>query len=45
MYLRKIGWEGMNWMYLAQDRDQWWALVDTNSNEPWVPQKPGNLTE
>jgi hypothetical protein len=21
-------WEGFNWMYLAQDREQWWALVN-----------------
>jgi hypothetical protein len=25
--LRKIGWVGMNWIDLAQDRDQWRALV------------------
>jgi hypothetical protein len=24
-----IGWDGMNWMHLSQDRDQWWALVNT----------------
>jgi hypothetical protein len=23
MDLREIGWGGMNWIYLAQDRDQW----------------------
>jgi hypothetical protein len=21
--------ENVDWMYLAQDRDQWWALVNT----------------
>jgi hypothetical protein len=23
MDLREIGWESMEWMHLAQDRDQW----------------------
>jgi hypothetical protein len=27
--LREIGWGGMDWVDLAQDRDQWWALVNT----------------
>jgi hypothetical protein len=27
MDLREIGWDGMNWIELAQDRDQWRALV------------------
>jgi hypothetical protein len=25
--LREIGWDGGDWMDLAQDRDQWRALV------------------
>jgi hypothetical protein len=29
MYLREIGWDGMDWIDLAQDRDQWRALVNT----------------
>jgi hypothetical protein len=28
MDLRKIGWGGMDWIDLAQDRDQWRALVN-----------------
>jgi hypothetical protein len=32
MDLREIGWGGMNWIYLAQDRDQWRALVNTVMN-------------
>jgi hypothetical protein len=24
--LREIGWDGINWINLAQDRDQWRAL-------------------
>jgi hypothetical protein len=29
MDLREIGWSGMDWIDLAQDRDQWRALVNT----------------
>jgi len=24
-----IGWEGVDWIQLGQDSDQWWALVNT----------------
>jgi hypothetical protein len=27
--IRETGWDGMNWIDLAQDRDQWRALVNT----------------
>jgi hypothetical protein len=27
--IRKIWWEGVEWMHLAQDKDQWWAIVNT----------------
>jgi hypothetical protein len=27
--LREIGWSGMDWIDIAQDRDQWRALVST----------------
>jgi hypothetical protein len=30
--LRKIGWDGMDWIDLAQDRDQWSTLVNTVMN-------------
>jgi hypothetical protein len=30
--LRKIGWNGMEGIDLAQDRDQWGALVNTVMN-------------
>jgi hypothetical protein len=32
MALRKIGWRGIDWIDLAQDRDQWRALVNTVMN-------------
>jgi hypothetical protein len=28
MDLREIGWDGIDWIDLAQDRDQWKALVN-----------------
>jgi hypothetical protein len=34
MDLREIGWDGVDWMYMAQDRDQWRALVNTVLNLP-----------
>jgi hypothetical protein len=27
--LREIGWDGMDWIELAEDMDQWRALVNT----------------
>jgi hypothetical protein len=36
MSLGEIGWEGVDWINLAQDRDQWWAFVNTVVNI-WVP--------
>jgi hypothetical protein len=32
IYLTEIGWGGMDWIDLAQDRDQWRALVNTVMN-------------
>jgi hypothetical protein len=32
MDLREIGWGGMGWIDLAQDRDQWEVLVNTAVN-------------
>jgi hypothetical protein len=32
MYLREIGWGDMDWIHVAQDRDQWRALVNTVMN-------------
>jgi hypothetical protein len=32
MDLGEIGWDGRDWIDLAQDRDQWRALVNTVMN-------------
>jgi hypothetical protein len=32
MDLREIGWGGVNWIDLAHERDQWWALLNTVMN-------------
>jgi hypothetical protein len=32
MDLREIGWDGVDWVDLGEDRDQWRALVNTVMN-------------
>jgi hypothetical protein len=32
MNLREVGWDGVDWLDMAQDRDQWRALVNTVLN-------------
>jgi hypothetical protein len=32
MDLREIGWDDMDWIELAQDRNRWRALVNTVMN-------------
>jgi hypothetical protein len=32
MNLREVDWEGVDWIHLAQDRDQRWSLVNTELN-------------
>jgi hypothetical protein len=36
MGLREIGWDGMDWIELNQDRDQWRDLTNT-AMKLWVP--------
>jgi hypothetical protein len=36
MDVRETGWVGIDWINLAEDRDQWRALVNTVMNL-WVP--------
>jgi hypothetical protein len=36
MDLRKTGFGDVDWIHWAQDRDRWWALVNTVMNL-WVP--------
>jgi hypothetical protein len=42
MDLREIECEGVDWMHLAEDRDQWQALVKTVMNLR-VPYNAGNF--
>jgi hypothetical protein len=32
IYLREMGWCGMDWTHLAEARNPWWALVNTVMN-------------
>jgi hypothetical protein len=32
MYLGEIGWDSVDWIDMAQDRDQWWDLLNTVLN-------------
>jgi len=42
VYLRQVGWEGVDWMHLFRGMDQWRALVNTVMNF-WVPRKAGRF--
>jgi hypothetical protein len=43
MDLRETGWDGMDWINLSRDRDQWRALVNTAMNLR-VPLNAGNFS-
>jgi hypothetical protein len=36
MDLQEVGWGGMDWIDLAQDRDRWWMLVNVVI-KLWIP--------
>jgi len=36
MDVKEIRWEVVDWMHLAQDRNQWRALVNTVLETSWV---------
>jgi hypothetical protein len=42
MDLQEVGCESMDWIDQAEDRDKWWALVDTVMNLR-VPQNVGHF--
>jgi hypothetical protein len=42
MDIRDTGWDGMDWIALAQDRDQWRALVNTVMNLQ-IPKNDGKF--
>jgi len=42
MDLKEVGCGGMDWIYLAQDRDRWWALENVATSLQ-VPQNARNF--
>jgi hypothetical protein len=42
MELQEVGFGGMDWIELAQDRDRWWVLVTAVMNLPF-PYNAGNF--
>ena len=32
MYLKDIKWNDIEWIYMAEDGDKWWALVNMVTN-------------
>jgi len=40
MDVREVEWEDVEWMHMAQDRDQWRGLVNTIINRR-IPKKGG----
>jgi hypothetical protein len=42
MDLQEVGWEFVDWIDMAQDRNRWRALVNAVMNL-WVPLNEGNF--
>jgi hypothetical protein len=42
MDLQEVGWDGMDWFSLAEERDKWWSLLNAVINL-LVPKTGGNL--
>ena len=42
MDLHEVGFGGMDWIELAQDRDRWRVLVNAALNH-WIPYNPGKF--
>jgi hypothetical protein len=42
MYFRETEWDGVDWIDLAQDRDQWRALANTVM-KLWAPHNAGKF--
>jgi hypothetical protein len=32
MGFQEMGWEGLHWIDLAEDRDKWWAVLNAVMN-------------
>jgi len=32
MDFKETGWKDVDWLYLSEDRKQWWAVVNTVTN-------------
>ena len=43
MYLKIVGWEGMDWIHLAQDWNKWHAAVGMLM-KLWIPHNVGNFS-
>jgi len=44
MYLQEVGWEDVDWIVLAQNRDSWRAVVNRVMNL-LVPKYVGNIID
>jgi hypothetical protein len=42
IYFREVGWGDIDWIYLSQDREKWWAIVNTVMNLQ-VPENARNF--